>query len=365
MTEQAARGSRARCSSSTRRAPCRRGRDEIVSVVDIETLEDRPSPGRLELNDLGVVRLRLAEPLAVDPYRREPRDRRVHPDRRVDERHGRRRHGRRGDAVTRRADPYRDLAVIDSRAPRTNQAVVGIVSVLAVATGWWWLLALLALQLAVGLDFGRRFCLPCLLYFELIQPRFGEGPLEDSRPPRAANIVGLVVLSRGSVAYAAGLTVSASGSALLVAALALLAASPASAPAARRTSSAACCAAGRSSPARCRSTRAVGDLAVRPRGRRRRAARRDDRHGRRQPDDADADPALRLQPEDGGRHRHPPRRGLQVVRRGPPPAARQRARGLRSGCSWARRRCRSSASRSRARSPTRPTRRWARSSAAR
>jgi hypothetical protein len=126
--------------------------------------------------------------------------------------------------VTCRADPYRDLAVIDSRAPRTNQAVVGIVSVLAVVTGWWWLLALLALQLAVGLTFGRRFCLPCLLYFELIQPRFGEGPLEDSRPPRAANVVGLVVLSAASVAYATGLSGLGIGLGLLVAALALLAA---------------------------------------------------------------------------------------------------------------------------------------------
>jgi sulfate adenylyltransferase large subunit len=43
--------------------------EEIVSVVDIETLQDRPSPGRMELNDLGVVRFRLAEPLVVDAYR--------------------------------------------------------------------------------------------------------------------------------------------------------------------------------------------------------------------------------------------------------------------------------------------------------
>jgi len=126
--------------------------------------------------------------------------------------------------VTRRADPYRDTAVIDSRAPRTNQAVVGLVAVLAVATGWWWLLALLGLQLAVGLTFGRRFCLPCLLYFELIQPRFGEGRLEDSRPPRAANLVGLVVLASASVAYASHLHVLGVGLGLLVAALALLAA---------------------------------------------------------------------------------------------------------------------------------------------
>jgi sulfate adenylyltransferase large subunit len=44
--------------------------EELVSVVDMQTLEDIPSPERLELNDLGVVRLRLAEPLAVDPYER-------------------------------------------------------------------------------------------------------------------------------------------------------------------------------------------------------------------------------------------------------------------------------------------------------
>jgi hypothetical protein len=126
--------------------------------------------------------------------------------------------------MRRSAHPYDDTSVIDSRAPRTNQAVVGILSVVAVATGWWWLLALLALQLAVGLVFGRRFCLPCLLYFEVIQPRFGEGPLEDSRPPRAANVVGLVVLSLASLAYAVGLAVAGVALGLLVAALALLAA---------------------------------------------------------------------------------------------------------------------------------------------
>ena len=42
--------------------------DELVSVVDIHTLEDRPGPERLELNDIARVRLRLSEPLAVDPY---------------------------------------------------------------------------------------------------------------------------------------------------------------------------------------------------------------------------------------------------------------------------------------------------------
>jgi len=48
--------------------------------------------------------------------------------------------------------------VIDSRAPRVNQAVIGTLSLVAVLTGWWWLLALLALQLALGLTLGRRGC---------------------------------------------------------------------------------------------------------------------------------------------------------------------------------------------------------------
>ena len=78
---------------TTRTVPARV--DEIVSVVDIHTLEDRPRPGSMELNDLGVVRFRLAEPLAVDPYVANRGTGRVHPDRRGDERHGRRRHGRR------------------------------------------------------------------------------------------------------------------------------------------------------------------------------------------------------------------------------------------------------------------------------
>jgi uncharacterized protein DUF4395 len=124
----------------------------------------------------------------------------------------------------RAAHPYRDTDVIDSRAPRFNQAVIGTLSIVAVLTGWWWLLALLAAQLAIGLVLGRRFCLQCLAYFELVQPLFGEGPLEDSRPPRVANMVGFAVLSSASVAYAAGWTAVGAALGLLVAGLALLAA---------------------------------------------------------------------------------------------------------------------------------------------
>ena len=126
--------------------------------------------------------------------------------------------------MKRTADPYRDLDVIDSRAPRFNQATIGLLATLAVATGWWWLLGVLALQLAVGLTLGRRFCLPCLAYFELVQPRFGEGPLEDARPPRFANLVGVVFLTAATLSSVAGLTTLGAVLGGIVAALALLAA---------------------------------------------------------------------------------------------------------------------------------------------
>jgi hypothetical protein len=125
--------------------------------------------------------------------------------------------------MERAADPYRDTTVIDSRAPRFNQAVVGLGALLAVTTGPWWLVTLLAAQLAVGLTLGRRWCLPCLAYFELVQPRFGEGPLEDARPPRFANVVGAVVLGAASAAFFAGWDSAGTALGALVAALALLA----------------------------------------------------------------------------------------------------------------------------------------------
>lgn len=126
--------------------------------------------------------------------------------------------------VPRLADPYRDLDVIDSRAPRFNQVVVGVLAAVAVVMGLWWLLALLALQLVVGLTLGRRYCLPCLAYFELVQPFFGEGPLEDARPPRFANMVGAAFLTAASISYIAGAEVLGAALGGLVAVLALTAA---------------------------------------------------------------------------------------------------------------------------------------------
>ncbi len=124
----------------------------------------------------------------------------------------------------RTAHPYRDLDVIDARAPRFNQATVGVVSLVAVLTGLWPLVGLLAAQLGIGLRFGRRYCMSCVAYFELVQPRIGEGPIEDSRPPKFANQVGFVVLTAATIAFAFGLPLLGSALGLIVAGLALLAA---------------------------------------------------------------------------------------------------------------------------------------------
>jgi hypothetical protein len=124
----------------------------------------------------------------------------------------------------RTAHPYDDTEVIDARAPRTSQAVIGSLALLAFVLELEWLPAVLALQLALGLTLGRRWCLPCVLYFELIQPRFGEGPLEDSRPPRFANAVGVVFLGAATAAFLAGAEALGWVLTLVVAALALLAA---------------------------------------------------------------------------------------------------------------------------------------------
>lgn len=124
----------------------------------------------------------------------------------------------------RTADPWADTDVIDARAPRFNQVIVGSVALLGVIFGWPLAWALMALQLFIGLTLGRRYCLTCVAYFVLVQPRFGEGPLEDSRPPRLANMMGCAFLSAAALAWWLDATTVGIVLAALVAALALIAA---------------------------------------------------------------------------------------------------------------------------------------------
>jgi zinc transporter ZupT len=125
----------------------------------------------------------------------------------------------------RTADPWRDTDVIDERAPRFNQAITGLVALLGALFGWPLAWALMAAQLLIGLTLGRRFCLPCAAYFLIVQPRLGEGRLEDSRPPRLANVMGSFFLGSAALVWWLGAPAVGTALALLVAALAWLAAS--------------------------------------------------------------------------------------------------------------------------------------------
>jgi hypothetical protein len=127
--------------------------------------------------------------------------------------------------MTRTADPWRDTDVIDEHAARFGQGTTGVAALLGVVFGWPLAWALMSAQLLIGVTLGRRFCLPCLAYFELVQPRLGEGPLEDSRPPRLANAMGTVFLGSAALAWWLGAETAGTALGALVAFLALLSAS--------------------------------------------------------------------------------------------------------------------------------------------
>jgi hypothetical protein len=121
------------------------------------------------------------------------------------------------------ADPWRDTDVIDARAPRFNQAVVAAFALAGVVLGWPLLWALMSVQLLLGLTLGRRWCLSCVAYYTLLQPRLGEGELEDSRPPRLANKMGAGFLGAAAFAWWLGSPTLGTVLGAMVAALALLA----------------------------------------------------------------------------------------------------------------------------------------------
>lgn len=125
----------------------------------------------------------------------------------------------------RSADPWDDTDVIDQRAARFGQLTTGVVALLGVLFGWPLAWALMSAQLFIGLTIGRRWCIPCVAYFTLVQPRFGEGPLEDARPPRLANMMGTIFLGSAALLWWLGAPAAGTAIAGLVAFLALLSAS--------------------------------------------------------------------------------------------------------------------------------------------
>lgn len=121
-------------------------------------------------------------------------------------------------------DPFEDTDVIDARGPRTLQTTVAIVTALAFLLDAPWLVALMAVQMILGLTLGRRWCVPCVFWFKVLQPRVGEGRIEDSRAPRFANLLAAIFLSLSTLLLALGLTTAGWAVCLMVTGLASLAA---------------------------------------------------------------------------------------------------------------------------------------------
>jgi hypothetical protein len=113
---------------------------------------------------------------------------------------------------------------VDVRAARLSQGTTGLLVLGALAIGEWPLLFVPALHLAASIVLGQRGNLPVRAFNAFLKPRLGPGALEDARPPRFANGVGVIFLGASLLAHATGLTVLGWILAGIVGALALLAA---------------------------------------------------------------------------------------------------------------------------------------------
>jgi Domain of unknown function (DUF4395) len=97
-------------------------------------------------------------------------------------------------------------AGIDPRGPRFAAGVTAVVLALALLTGSPWLLALQVAVFAVGAVWGMAASPYGLLYRRLVRPWLSAPTeLEDPRPPRFAQAVGLLVTGVGLAAALAGL----------------------------------------------------------------------------------------------------------------------------------------------------------------
>ncbi|MEV7775981.1 DUF4395 domain-containing protein [Kitasatospora sp. NPDC086791] len=96
-------------------------------------------------------------------------------------------------------------AVIDPRGPRFAAAVTTVVLAVSLVTGSGPLLAAQTLVFAVGALLGLRYSPYGLLYRAVLRPRLGPPEdVEDERPPRFAQAVGLGFGVLGTIGYLVG-----------------------------------------------------------------------------------------------------------------------------------------------------------------
>lgn len=112
--------------------------------------------------------------------------------------------------------------VVDDVSIRIVAGVVLTTVVLALATGWWWLFTVLAVDFWLRLASGPRFSPVAHLVLDLIRPRVPAAPRETpGAPKRFATGMGTVVTTAIAVLLATGLDVA--GYVLLAALLAFAA----------------------------------------------------------------------------------------------------------------------------------------------
>lgn len=114
---------------------------------------------------------------------------------------------------------------IDPRGPRFNQTVLAIALLVGFLVDWRPVVPIFALVLLAGAALGPKYGPFLALYAKVIRPRLKPPrEMEDPRPPRFAAAVGVIFLTAGSLAFAAGVPGLGWGLALIVAALAGLSA---------------------------------------------------------------------------------------------------------------------------------------------
>jgi hypothetical protein len=115
------------------------------------------------------------------------------------------------------------VPTVDARASRVAQGLTALLVAVPIAAGSWPLLLLPAAHLASSLLVGKRGNLGLLGFEALLADRLGPGELKDARPPRFANLVGLLFLLAAAAAHVVGaawLGWALAGTVLVLAALA-------------------------------------------------------------------------------------------------------------------------------------------------
>jgi hypothetical protein len=96
---------------------------------------------------------------------------------------------------------------IDARGPRFSAAITTVVLAVALITSNVWVIAFQAVVFAIGVLRGPQFTPYAFIFKKLIKPRLKSEPiLEDVRPPRFAQGVGLAFAVTATIGAAAGIT---------------------------------------------------------------------------------------------------------------------------------------------------------------